>query len=90
MARRMRLTLFVLAAAVGLMASSADARSMGSGGGATFGHPSSMAMTRTALLPHGFSHGRKLGFAGGHVPRGWHEGRKVGWHHGTRPPGLRR
>jgi hypothetical protein len=77
MARRMRLPLFALLAAVGLcMASSADVWSMGGGGGgggAMFGAPSDMATTQT---PNGFSHGRKS--------------RKVGWHHGTRPPGLRR
>jgi hypothetical protein len=92
MARRMRLAQFALAAVGLCMASSVDAATIGGGAGAgrMFGHTGGMAMTRTAFVPSGFSHGRKLGFASGHVPRGWSEGRKVGWHHGSRPPGLRR
>jgi len=91
MAMRMRLAQFALAAAGLCMAASADAATIGGGSGAgrMSGHTGGIAMTRVAFVPSGFSHGRKLGFAG-HVPRGWSEGRKVGWHHGSRPPGLRR
>lgn len=40
--------------------------------------------------PHGFSHGKKAGWNGGHVPPGWSKGKKVGWGF-TRsaPPGWR-
>ena len=88
MAKRMRLAQFALAAVGLCIASNADAATIGAG--RMFGHTGGIAMTRTAFVPSGFSHGRKLGFASGHVPRGWSEGRKVGWHHGSRPPGLRR
>ena len=96
MARRMRLAQFALVAVGICIASGANAATFGAGRGAgmgagpMIGHAGGMAMTRTAFLPSGFSHGRKMGFAGGHVPRGWSHGRKVGWHHGSRPPGLRR
>ncbi len=93
MAMRMRLAQFALAAVGICIASGADAATFGAGRGAgesMIGHSGGIAMTRTAFLPSGFSHGRKIGFAGRHVPRGWSEGRKVGWHHGSRPPGLRR
>lgn len=88
MAKRMRLAQFALAAVGLCIAWSAGAATMGAGHGV--GHTGGIAMTRTAFLPSGFSHGHKVGFAGRHVPRGWSEGRKVGWHHGSRPPGLRR
>jgi len=39
--------------------------------------------------PHGFSHGRKVGWHHHHVPPGWQHGRKVGWHGAGHPPGLR-
>jgi hypothetical protein len=95
MAMRMRLAQFALAAVGICIASGADAATFGAGraagvDGPMIGHTGGVAMTRTALLPSGFSHGNKVGFAGRHVPRGWSEGRKVGWHHGSRPPGLRR
>ncbi len=96
MAKRLRLAQFALAAVGLCMASNADAAAIGSGrgtgigAGPMFGHSGGIAMARTAFVPHGFSHGRKLGFAAGHVPRGWSEGRKIGWHHGSRPPGLHR
>jgi hypothetical protein len=88
MAKRMRLAQFALAAVGLCIASNADAAAIGAE--RMFGHTGGIAMTRTAFVPSGFSHGRKLGFASGHIPRGWREGRKVGWHHGSRPPGLRR
>ena len=88
MAKRMRLAQFALAAVGLCIASNADAATMGAG--RMSGHTGGIAMTRTAFVPSGFSHGRKFGFASGHLPRGWREGRKVGLHHGSRPPGLRR
>jgi hypothetical protein len=47
-------------------------------------------VTKVAFRPDGFSHGHKVGFAGGHVPRGWSRGQKIGWHHASMPPGLHR
>ncbi len=47
-------------------------------------------VSQARLAPHGFSHGRKVGWHGRHHPPGWGHGRKVGWHHAAMPPGLRR
>jgi hypothetical protein len=84
MTMRMRLSQIVVGAIGLCIASGADAATFGAFRG------TGVAMTRTAFMPSGFSHGTKIGFAGRNVPPGWSEGRKVGWNHGSRPPGLRR
>jgi len=37
--------------------------------------------------PHGFSQGRKLGWASANRPPGWAKGRKTGWRGSSVPPG---
>jgi Spy/CpxP family protein refolding chaperone len=40
--------------------------------------------------PHGFSQGRKLGWASAKRPPGWSHGRKTGWRGAQVPPGWSR